>query len=104
MRVFHVGPDRFSELNGLPEALPSTGFLWIGSARLEFELRIAAVQDRLQHWQASQLVDLHVSDLLNTQLPSHYDYTSWYDMLVFRRLAAGSASEASAAEDRKSVV
>jgi hypothetical protein len=35
-----------------------------------------------------QLVDLHVSDLLNHQLPSHFDYTSWYDMLVFRRLAA----------------
>jgi Mg2+ and Co2+ transporter CorA len=32
---------------------------------------------------------LHVSDLLNTQLPSHYDYTSEYDLLVFRRLAAG---------------
>jgi hypothetical protein len=34
-----------------------------------------------------QLVDLHVSDLLNAQLPSHYDYTSQYDLLVFRRLA-----------------
>jgi Mg2+ and Co2+ transporter CorA len=37
------------------------------------------------------LVDLHVSDLLNNQLPSHYDYTSKYDILVFRRLAAGQA-------------
>ncbi|MEO6855780.1 MAG: magnesium transporter CorA family protein, partial [Rhodoferax sp.] len=35
------------------------------------------------------LVDLHVSDLLNAHLPSHYDYTSQYDLLVFRRLAAG---------------
>ncbi|KAF1021452.1 MAG: Cobalt/magnesium transport protein CorA [Paracidovorax wautersii] len=34
------------------------------------------------------LVDLHVSDLLNRQLPSHYDYTSDYDVLVFRRLAS----------------
>ena len=37
-----------------------------------------------------QLVDLHISDLINNQLPSHYDYTSQYDVLVFRRLAAGS--------------
>ncbi|MBU2287654.1 MAG: magnesium transporter CorA family protein, partial [Gammaproteobacteria bacterium] len=35
-----------------------------------------------------QLVDLHVSDLLNDHLPSRYDYTSQYDVLVFRRLAA----------------
>ena len=104
MRVFHVGPDRFSELDGLPDALPSTGFLWIGSTRHEFELRIAAVQDHLQRWQASPLVDLHIADLLNPQLPSHYDYTSWYDMLVFRRLAAGSPSEASQADDQRATI
>jgi len=33
-------------------------------------------------------VDLRVSDLLNRQLPSHFDYTSWYDLVVFRRLVA----------------
>ena len=38
-----------------------------------------------------QLVDLHISDLLNNQLPSHYDFTSQYDVLVFRRLAAGQS-------------
>jgi len=46
----------------------------------------------LQSLGGVQLVDLHVSDLLNQQLPSHYDYTSQYDMLVFRRLAAGNGS------------
>ena len=104
MRVFHVGPDRFTELDGLPEALPSAGFLWIGSARREFEARIASVQEHLQRWQASPLVDLHVSDLLNPQLPSHFDYTSWYDMLVFRRLAAGSPGEPQPADDRQATV
>ncbi len=38
-------------------------------------------------------MDLHVSDLINPQLPSQYDYTSWYDLLVFRRLAAGQGTE-----------
>jgi magnesium transporter len=93
MRVFHVGADRFTELDGLPEALPGDGFLWIGAARREFEARSTAVQERLQRWEGSPLVDLHVSDLLNDQLPSHYDYTSWYDLLVFRRLAAGAGSD-----------
>ena len=45
---------------------------------------------------ALQLVDLHISDLLNKQLPSRYDYTSQYDVLVFRRLAAGTAEPAPA--------
>ena len=49
------------------------------------------VQSALQALAGVQLVDLHVSDLLNQQLPSHYDYTSQYDVLVFRRLAASSA-------------
>ncbi len=39
-------------------------------------------------------MDLHVSDLLNAQLPSRYDYTSQYDLLVFRRLASGQARAA----------
>lgn len=93
MRIFHVAPDRFTELEALPERLPATGFLWIGSARREFEVRQKELQAHLQHWVGAQLVDLHVSDLLNAQLPSNYDETSWYDLLVFRRLAAGSMAE-----------
>ena len=93
MRVFHISGEQFAELEELPAQLPAQGFLWIGSARHEFEVGIAAVQAALQRWSSGPLVDLHVSDLLNNQLPSHYDYTSWYDMLVFRRLAAGVGSE-----------
>lgn len=87
MRIFHIRPDQFVELAALPEALPETGFLWVGVARSAFESRVTEVQGALQRWTGGALVDLHVSDLLNQQLPSHYDYTSWYDMLVFRRLA-----------------
>jgi len=92
MRVFHVAPDRFAELADLPEALPAAGFLWISAVRSEFDAQVAALQKHLQRWEGSPLVDLHVSDLLNPQLPSHYDYTSWYDLLVFRRLVAGPAA------------
>lgn len=101
MRVFHVSADRFVELDALPEALPATGFLWVGSARREFEVRGAELQERLQRWEGGTLVDLHVSDLLNNQLPSHYDYTSWYDLMVFRRLAAGAGSEKLFVDDER---
>jgi Mg2+ and Co2+ transporter CorA len=92
MRVFHVSAERFAELDTLPELMPEQGFIWVGSARGEFEVRNAELQAALQRWTGGQLVDLHVSDLLNKQLPSHFDYTSWYDMMVFRRLAAGAGS------------
>jgi Mg2+ and Co2+ transporter CorA len=49
------------------------------------------VQAALQVMCGTTLVDLHVSDLINNQLPSHYDYTSQYDIVVFRRLAAGQS-------------
>ena len=51
----------------------------------------AQIQGALQALCGIQLVDLHISDLLNQQLPSRYDYTSQYDLLVFRRLTTGSA-------------
>jgi hypothetical protein len=35
----------------------------------------------------SPLLDLHVKDLGNRSHPSHYDYTSVYDLVIFRRLA-----------------
>jgi len=93
MRIFHITGDQYSELETFPDALPPTGYLWVASARREFEVQIAEVQTALQRWTGGPLFDLHVSDLLNNQLPSNFDYTSLYDLLVFRRLAAGAGTE-----------
>lgn len=87
MRIFHIYADRFDESHELPESLAQTGYLWIGIARDQLQARLAEVQAALQRWTGTQLVDLHVSDLLNPQLPSNFDYTSDYDLLTFRRLA-----------------
>ena len=89
MRVFHILPGSVSESSTLPMVLPEKGYLWIACGRREFEVEQGAVQSTLQVLCGMTLVDLHISDLLNNQLPSHYDYTSQYDVLVFRRLAAG---------------
>ena len=97
MRVFRIQGDQFTELPALPDAAPTAGYLWVGIARGEFERNVATLQAALQRWTGGPLVDLHVSDLLNDQLPSHFDYTSWYDLLVFRRLvASGEATPAPA--------
>jgi len=89
MRVFAIQPGEARETAALPIALPPSSFLWIACSRSELELALGEVQAALQALTGSMLVDLHVSDLLNNQLPSHFDYTSRYDVLVFRRLAAG---------------
>ncbi len=87
VRAFHVQADQFTELPELPEQLPADGFLWLGCGRHAFEHGMDELQSLLQRWGCGQLVDLHLSDLLNDQLPSQYDSTSWYDLMVFRRLA-----------------
>ena len=94
MRIFHIEPGHVresAELEQLSAAdLKGSGYVWIACSRPEFEAEQARVQVALQQLCGEQLVDLHISDLINKQLPSHYDYTSQYDLLVFRRLVAGS--------------
>jgi len=92
MRFFLIH-DQFTELPAWPTSLPAHGFLWVTTSRRVFEVRLPEVQQHLQRLAGGSLMDLHVTDLLNPQLPSQYDYTSWYDLLVFRRLAAGHGTE-----------
>ena len=92
MRFFLIN-EHFQELAGWPDTPPTHGFLWVTTARPEFESNLGQVQAELQHLAGGTLVDLHVLDLLNAQLPSQYDYTSWYDLLVVRRLAAAPGTE-----------
>ena len=82
MRIFHIHSSGVQELTALPAQMPAQGFLWIACARPAFQARLAEIQGRLQALIGLQLVDLHVSDLLNAQLPSHYDYTSQYLSLI----------------------
>lgn len=88
MRVFTISSGSVSESATLPAQLPAQGHVWIACTRPEFEAGWPQIQATLQALCGLQLVDLHVSDLLNQQLPSHFDYTSQYDLLVFRRLVA----------------
>lgn len=92
MRWFWIN-DTIKELDDWPDIWPATGFLWAISGRREFEVQCAGIQAQLQLRAGGALVDPHVSDLLNPQLPSQFDYTSWYDLLVFRRLAAAPGTE-----------
>jgi Mg2+ and Co2+ transporter CorA len=107
MRIFSFQGTKVIELAlaGGSKALdvldvPASGYVWLSCTRPEFELHLPAIQSTLQRLCNLQLVDLHVSDLLNAQLPSRYDFTSLYDMLVFRRLAAGKPDKPEVAEQK----
>ena len=89
MRIFTIVGTNVLEVTALPTAPVPGGFVWLACSRAEFDTQLAPIQATLQQLCGHTLVDLHVLDLLNKQLPSHYDYTSQYDLLVFRRLAAG---------------
>ncbi|MBP9149187.1 MAG: magnesium transporter CorA family protein [Rhodoferax sp.] len=98
MRVFSVQGKLVAELSDIQIGnlseldLPSPGYLWVSCNRGELEQSHMPIQAALQCWCSLQLVDLHLADLLNAQLPSRFDYTSQYDLLVFRRLAVGTGN------------
>ena len=89
MRIFLVTAGGVAESDSLPASAPAHGYVWVSCNREEFKAGLADLQTTLQSVCGMQLVDLHVSDLLNQQLPSRLDYTAQYDLLVFRRLASG---------------
>ena len=102
MRIFTIVGTSVVEATALPTAPVPGGFVWLACARGEFEAQLAQIQTTLQQLCGHTLVDLHVADLLNQQLPSHYDYTSQYDLLVFRRLAAGQPAATTGAAAKHS--
>jgi len=94
MRIFQISSAGVVETDTLPATMPDGAIVWISCSREEFEIGQQQIQSTLLALKGLQLVGLHVSDLLNTQLPSRYDYTAQYDLLVFRRLASTAAATA----------
>jgi len=82
---FAGGTLRF--LDAVPSSAPANGFVWIWLDRETLRSELAQLQEAAHRLGGSQLLDLHVQDLENAAHPSHYDYTSIYDLVVFRRLA-----------------
>jgi len=108
MRIFNIHGSRVCEiasgdepetLNNLP--LPEAGYVWLSCTRAEFERLQMPIQTALQTLCKLQLLDLHLSDLLNAQLPSRFDFTSQYDLLVFRGLVVGSTDSLAASQPLK---
>jgi len=91
MRVFIVSAGHVQDALSIPRQLPEKGFVWIACSRSFFHTEQNQVQHQLENLTGHSVLDLHISDLLNSHLPSRFDLTSHYDILVFRRLATATA-------------
>ena len=83
--IFTQGSLQF--VDQLPSTAPSDGFVWVFTDRESMATDLPALQTLSQQVGGSTLLDLHCQDLASAAHPSHYDYTSVYDLIIFRRLA-----------------
>lgn len=83
---FSPGTLRFAE--DIPQRLDEGSFVWLILEREQFAQQLAVLQKAATTLGGSSLLELHANDLSNESHPSHYDYTSVYDLVIFRRLAS----------------
>lgn len=99
LRLLHIAGGQVSESQGWPTESSKQGFVWIAISRTALQAELPQVQATLQALTGHSLVDLHIKDLLNAQLPSTFDDTLAYDLLVFRRLTQRSRPEEAAPDE-----
>jgi Mg2+ and Co2+ transporter CorA len=87
MQILEFTADSLRFVESLPQLAPADGFVWIFIDRDDFSQQQSALQQAAQSLGGSALLDVHLEDLQNAQHPSHYDFTSIYDLTIFRRLA-----------------
>ena len=87
MQVVEFASGTLRFLDQLPASPPIDGFVWIHLEHEALQEDLAALQRATLCIGGSALLDLHVRDLENRAHPSNYDYTSVYDLVIFRRLA-----------------
>ena len=94
MQIIEFSADSLRFSDALPAQAPSGGFVWIYFDRDEFDTHKPLMQQAARQLGGSGLLDLHSQDLASATHPSHYDYTSIYDLIIFRRLATEVETQA----------
>ena len=89
---FTANSLRFVDL--APAKPPPDGFVWLFMEQHEFEAAQGQLQQAALDLGGSALLDLHCQDLASAVHPSHYDSTSIYDLIIFRRLATQAETQA----------
>jgi magnesium transporter len=87
-------------IDAAPAQPPPDGFVWIFLEQHEFDAAQNQIQQAALVLGGSPLLDLHCQDLASPQHPSHYDSTSIYDLIIFRRLATQHETQAEDAKEK----
>jgi magnesium transporter len=87
MSVYVFSPSGVVQQQVPPDAIPADGFVWWRMQRSQLSADWSEFAQQLQRTGVSVPLDLHQQDLKNEQHPCRYDYTSEYELLVFRRLS-----------------
>ena len=87
MQIIEFTANSLRFVDAVPASAPADGFVWILLERDELEAVQPQLQEAAQRLGGSALLDLHCQDLASALHPSHYDSTSIYDLIIFRRLA-----------------
>ena len=99
MQIIEFTADSLRFVDDLPTQLPGDRFVWVYLDRDELETQLPSLQELAQRLGGSTVLDLHGLDLGSPNHPSHYDYTSVYDLVIFRRLATQTETRAEAEHD-----
>ena len=87
-------------VDAAPAEPPPDGFVWIFLEQHEFEAAQSQIQKAALNLGGSALLDLHCQDLASAAHPSHYDSTSIYDLIIFRRLATQLETQTEDAKEK----
>jgi Mg2+ and Co2+ transporter CorA len=98
VQIIEFGAGTLRFLESVPHRAPEGGFVWIYLEREQLEADLPLLQRAAHVLGGSQMLDVHLKDLGNRSHPSNYDYTSIYDLVVFRRLATEAEVRAEVGE------
>ncbi|MBC7547865.1 MAG: magnesium transporter CorA family protein [Polaromonas sp.] len=87
MQIIEFTGDSLRFADAVPAQSSADSFVWVFLDREDFETHRQSLQQAAQSLGGSAMLDLHCKDLASAVHPSHYDYTSIYDLIIFRRLA-----------------
>ena len=100
MQIIEFTADSLRFVDAAPAKPPADGFVWLFMEQNEFEAAQGQIQQAAINLGGSALLDLHCQDLASPVHPSHYDSTSVYDLIIFRRLATQAETEAEDDSDK----
>lgn len=96
LQIVAFGGGTLQFLDAPPPTPPADGFVWVFVDRHVLDASLPLLQSMAQGLGGSTLLDLHWQDLRNPLHPCDYDYTSVYDLVIFRRLADADEAAGSA--------